>query len=76
MIKEKTELDHLLICYRKLKATPLKKERRLIKKDKNRNFKQIYTKEGIKNFRKILEIRKFGKRFRRIMGEAKGRDKG
>lgn len=67
----------MLICYtQKPKATPLKKGRRLIKKDKDRNFKQqIYTEEGIKNFRKILEIRKFGKRFRRIMGEAKGRNK-
>lgn len=54
-----------LYINRKLKAIFLKKE-----DFKSRNFKQyIWTEKGIKNFRAVLETRKFEKKnkFRRIM---------
>jgi len=61
VIEERMELDHLLICVyiqaKNLRQPLLQKE----KDFKERNLKQIWTEEGIKNFREILETRKFEK---------------
>lgn len=61
VIKERMELNHLLICVyiqaKNLRQPLLQKE----KDFKERNFKQIWTEEGIKNFREILETQKFEK---------------